>query len=94
MSSVTSPIISAEAGNQSRFGPFPLGNPDRGDPMATVYQFHVMPHRKRLMQIREQRWERWHQLHDHDGRAAFWLAVLPALALFWAGIGYLIDRLI
>lgn len=61
--------------------------------MAIVYQFDIAPHQKRLMAIREQRWERWHQLHDHDGRAAFWLAVIPALALFWAGIGYLIDRL-
>lgn len=62
--------------------------------MAIVYQFDVTPHQKRLLQIREQRWERWHQLHDHDGRARFWIVTILALALFWAGIGYLIDRLV
>lgn len=62
--------------------------------MAIVYQFDIAPHQKRMLAIRAQRWERWHQLHDHDGRAHFWLVVIPALALFWSGIGYLIDHLI
>lgn len=62
--------------------------------MAIVYQFDIAPHQKRLMAIRTQRLKRWHQLHDHDGRAYFWLAAIPALALFWSGIGYLIDRLV
>jgi hypothetical protein len=46
------------------------------------------------MAIRAQRLERWHRLHDHDGRAIFWLVAIPALALFWAGIGYLIDQIV
>lgn len=62
--------------------------------MAIVYRFDIAPHQKRLMAIRAQRLERWHQLHDHDGRAAFWLLLIPVLALFWSGIGYLVDQLV
>lgn len=62
--------------------------------MAIVYQIDIAPHQKRLMAIRTQRLERWHQLHDHDGRAAFWIVTAVALALFWSGIGYAIDRLV
>ena len=62
--------------------------------MALVYEFDVAPHQRRLMAIRVQRLERWHRLHDHDGRAIFWLVAIPALALFWAGVGYLIDQIV
>ena len=62
--------------------------------MAFVYEFDVAPHQKRLMEIRAQRLKRWHRLYDHRGRAAFWLAAIPVLALFWAGVGYLIDQLV
>lgn len=62
--------------------------------MALVYQFDIAPHQKRLMQIREQRWERWHRLHDHAGRAKFWMATIVALALFWSAVGYAIDQMV
>jgi hypothetical protein len=27
-------------------------------------------------------------VHDHTGRAQFWLAILPALALFWSAVAW------
>lgn len=62
--------------------------------MAFVHEFDVAPHQKRLMAIRAQRWERWHRLHDHDGRAAFWIVAAIVLALFWSAVGYGIDQLV
>ena len=62
--------------------------------MALVYEFDVAPHQRRLMAIRAQRLERWHQLHDHDGRATFWIVAAIVLALFWSAVGYGIDQLV
>lgn len=62
--------------------------------MALVYQLDIAPHQKRLMAIRSKRLERWHRLHAHDGRATFWLTIIPALVLFWAAIGYAIDQMV
>ena len=62
--------------------------------MEIVCQFDIAAHQKRLMAIRAQRLERWHLLHDHDGRATFWIVAAIVLALFWAGVGYLIDQIV
>jgi hypothetical protein len=30
----------------------------------------------------------WHELHEHDGRAAFWYVAIPSLILFWVAVAY------